>query len=119
MDSKTLNIKKIKQGKAERYSFSKIDVPYEMPDLLSIQKDSYKVFLEEDIGDILNEFNPIIDYSNKAELSFLGYTIDRTPKYSWAECKRRQTSKCSSSSERDWSNHGPGSFHGRYSIYVK
>ncbi len=92
MDSKTLNIKKIKQGKAERYSFSKIDVPYEMPDLLSIQKDSYKVFLEEDIGDILNEFNPIIDYSNKAELSFLGYTIDRTPKYSWAECKRRQTS---------------------------
>lgn len=92
MDSNTLNIKKLKQGKAIRYSFAKKEVPYEMPDLLEVQKESYKKFLNEDIGEILNEFNPIIDYSNKAELSFLGYSIDKTPKYSWAECKRRQTS---------------------------
>ena len=51
-----------------------------MPDLLSVQKDSYKKFLEEDIGEILNEFNPIIDYSNKAELSFLSYSVEKTPK---------------------------------------
>jgi len=87
MDSNTLNIKKIKQGKAERYSFAKKEVPYVMPDLLDIQKDSYKKFLEADIGEILNEFNPIIDYSNKAELSFLGFRFGDEPKHSWNECK--------------------------------
>ena len=92
MDSNTLNIKKIKQGKAERMSFAKTEVPYVMPDTLAIQKDSYKKFLEEDIGEILNEFNPIVDYSNKAELSFLGYTIDKTPKYPWNVCKTKQLS---------------------------
>ena len=92
MNSNTLNIKKIKNGKAERYSFAKKEVPYTMPNLLNIQIESYKKFLEEDIGEVLNEFNPIIDYSNRAELSFLGYSVDKTPKFSWAECKRRQTS---------------------------
>ena len=92
MDSKTLNIKKVKNGKAERISFAKSEVPYVMPDMLNIQKDSYKKFLEEDIGEILNEYNPIIDYSNKAELSFLGYTVEKTPKYSWNECKTKQVS---------------------------
>ncbi len=92
MDSKTLNIKKIKHGKAERMSFAKTEVPYVMPDSLSIQKDSYKKFLEEDIGEILNEFNPIIDYSNKAELSFLSYSVDKTPKYPWNVCKTKQMS---------------------------
>ncbi len=92
MNSTTLNIKKVKYGKAERMSFAKIDVPYEIPDLLSTAKDSYEKFLNEDIGEILNEFNPIVDYSNKAELSFLGYSVDRTPKYSWSTCKTKQVS---------------------------
>lgn len=91
MNSNTLNIKKIKNGKAERYSFAKTEVPYVLPHMLNIQKESYQKFLEEDIGEILNEFNPIIDYSNKAELSFLGYSIDKTPKYTWSECKRHQS----------------------------
>ena len=91
MDS-TLNIKKIKQGKAERYSFAKIPVPYVIPDWLTDVKESYNHFLEVGIGEVLNEYNPIIDYSNKAELSFLGYSIDKNPKYTWAECKRKQTS---------------------------
>ena len=92
MDSKTLNIKQIKQGKATRMSFAKTEVPFVMGDSLSIQKESYKKFLEQDIGEILNEFNPIIDYSNKAELSFLGYTVEKTPKYPWNVCKTKQLS---------------------------
>ncbi len=91
MDS-TLNIKKIKQGKAERMSFAKINVPYVIPDWLNDVKEDYNHFLNVGIGEVLNEFNPIVDYSNKAELSFLGYSIDKTPKYSWAECKLKQTS---------------------------
>ena len=92
MNSSTLNIKKVKFGKAERISFAKTDVPYEIPDLLDNVRRSYEKFLTEDIGEILNEFNPIVDYSNKAELSFLGYTVDRTPKYSWQTCKVKQVS---------------------------
>ena len=92
MNSNTLNIKKLKQGKAERMSFAKKEIPYVMPDLLGIAKESYEKFLNEGIGEVLNEYNPIVDYSNKAELSFLGYSIDRTPKYSWNECKVKQMS---------------------------
>ena len=93
MNSNTLNIKKVKYGnKAERKLFGHIDVPYTLPDLNEVAKKSYQKFLKEDIWEVLNEFNPIIDYSNKAELSFLDYSIDFTPKYSWAECKRRQSS---------------------------
>ena len=92
MDSNTLNIKKIKCGKAERMSFARTEVPFVMPDALSVPKESFKKFLEEDIGEILNEFNPIVDYSNKAELSFLGYTVEKTPKYPWNVCKTKQVS---------------------------
>ncbi len=92
MSSTSLKINKIKLGRTERYSFAKTRVPLEMPHLLEIQKSSYKQFLEEYIWEVINEFNPIVDYSNKAELSFLSYSIDYTPKYSWSECKRRQCS---------------------------
>ena len=93
MNSNTLNIKSVKYGnKAERKRFGHIDVPYSMPHLMDIEKQSYQKFLNEDIWEVLNEFNPIVDYSNKAELSFLSYSIDFNPKYSWAECKRRQAS---------------------------
>lgn len=92
MNSNTLNIKKIKRGKAERMSFAKTEVPYVLPDALALPKESYKKFLEEDIGEILNEFNPIVDYSNKAELSFLSYSVEKTPKYPWNVCKTKQMS---------------------------
>lgn len=92
MNSSTISIKKIKHGKAERKSFSKVDIPFEAPNWLDLPRNSYETFLNEGIGEILNEFNPIVDYSNKAELSFLGYSIEKTPKYSWRECKVRQTS---------------------------
>ena len=93
MNSNTLNIKMVNYGnKAKRQTFGKTRVPFEMSYLLDVQKTSFQSFLKEGIWEVLNEFNPIIDYSNKAELSFLDYSIDFTPKYSWAECKRRQSS---------------------------
>ena len=93
MNSNTLNIKMVNYGnKAKRQTFGKTHVPYEMSYLLDVQKTSFQSFLKEGIWEVLNEFNPIVDYSNKAELSFLDYSIDFTPKYSWAECKRRQSS---------------------------
>ena len=82
------NIKKVKYGKVERYSFAKINEPIEMPYLISIQKDAYKEFLEKGIGEILEEFSPITDYSGKAEIYFTNYTLDPTAKYTRDECKK-------------------------------
>ena len=83
-----LKIKKVKYGTAERYSFAKIDETIEPPYLLEIQKKPYKEFLEKGIGEVLEEYSPIVDYSDKAELYFLGYSVDQTPKYTKEECRR-------------------------------
>ena len=83
-------IKKINYGKAERYSFAKTEIPFKLPNLLEMQKNSYEKFLTEYIWEVIQEFNPIVDYSNKAELTFLDYSIERVPKFEWAECKKRQ-----------------------------
>ena len=83
-----LKIKKVKYGSAERYSFAKIDETVEPPYLLEIQKKPYKEFLEKGIGEVLEEYSPIIDYSDKAELYFTGYSVDGKPKYTKEECRR-------------------------------
>lgn len=82
-------IKKVKCGKVERFSFSKINEPIEMPYLLDIQKSAYKYFLETGISEVLEEFSPITDYSGKAEIYFVNYTLDPSSKYSREECKRK------------------------------
>ena len=87
----TPKIKKVKYGKAERVSFAKIDENIKPPYLLEIQKDPYKEFLETGIGEILAEYSPIVDYSGKAEMYFMGYHIEE-PKYSVEECRRKRLS---------------------------
>ena len=84
-------LKKVMYGTTERYSFSKLDNFCELPNLLEIQKDTYKEFLESGILEILKEQSPITDYSGKAKLYFTGISIDKTPKYSIKECKIRKT----------------------------
>ena len=82
------DIKKVKYGNNVRYSFSKVkDV--EPPYLLEVQKNSYKKFIEEGIGEVLKEFSPIQDYSGKAEVYFLDYSLEDQPKLSKAETKRK------------------------------
>ena len=89
MAQKSLAMKKTKYGNVERVNFSKIEEPIEMPYLLAIQKDSYKEFLETGIAEVLEEFSPIMDYSGKAEIYFVDYTLDPTKKQSKQECKRK------------------------------
>ena len=83
-----LKIKKVQYGSAERYSFAKIDEIAEPPYLLEIQKKPYKEFLEKGIGEVLDEYSPIVDYSDKAELYFTGYTVENKPKYTKEQCRR-------------------------------
>ena len=84
----TLKIKKVKYGSAERYNFAKVDEEVEPPYLLDIQKKPYQEFLKKGIGEVLEEYSPIVDYSDKAELYFTGYSIADKPKYTKEECRR-------------------------------
>ena len=85
----TVNVKKIKNGKAERYSFARCEEFAEMPGLLEIQKNSYKNFLENGIKTVLDEFFPLQDYSGKAKLYITEILPFAEPKYSIKECHLR------------------------------
>lgn len=79
----------VKFGTKKRMSFSKIKEVLDMPDLIEIQKNSYKRFLEEGLGEVLKDISPISDYSENLVLEFVDYQISDEPKYSVEECKER------------------------------
>ncbi len=81
----------IKLGKNERMTFAKIDEVLEMPNLIALQKDSYKWFLEKGIMEVFHDVSPITDYSGKLVLEFIDYRMDEEPKYTIEECKERDT----------------------------
>ena len=66
---------------------------YMLPDLVEIQRASFRWFLEEGLIEELDSFSPITDYTGKLELHFLGknYKLKR-PKYDVDEAKRRDAS---------------------------
>ncbi|MBE6538267.1 MAG: DNA-directed RNA polymerase subunit beta, partial [Ruminococcaceae bacterium] len=82
-------IKEQRLGKNVRMSFSKARSTLELPNLLEVQTKSYKWFLEEGLGEVLQDVSPIMDYSGNLQIDFLSYSIDPTPKYPVEECKER------------------------------
>ena len=82
-------VKPVLLGKNKRMSFSKINEPIEMPNLLEIQKDSYEWFINTGLAEVLQDVSPIVDYSGKLAIDFIGYTLESTPKYPVEECKER------------------------------
>ncbi|MBD2132893.1 DNA-directed RNA polymerase subunit beta [Sphaerospermopsis sp. FACHB-1094] len=63
-----------------------------LPDLIEIQRSSFRWFLEEGLIEELNSFSPITDYTGKLELHFIGQNYKlKEPKYSVEESKRRDS----------------------------
>ena len=81
--------KDVYYGKTLRKSFARVEEVQEMPNLLEIQKNSYKWFLEEGLRDVFHDVASVTDYSGNLELSFVDYSMDENPKYSEQECKAR------------------------------
>ena len=73
----------------KRMSFSQIDEVLDMPDLIEVQKNSYRRFLEEDLREVLNDVSPITDYSENLVLEFVDYSLEDEPKNSVEKCKER------------------------------
>ena len=85
----SMMVKPTMLGKTERMSFAKIGDTLEMPNLIEVQKRSYKWFLDEGLKEVLRDVSPITDYSGNLIIEFLDYSIDPTPKYPEEECKER------------------------------
>ncbi|MCJ7691169.1 MAG: DNA-directed RNA polymerase subunit beta, partial [Clostridiaceae bacterium] len=82
----------VQLGKRTRMSFSKIREVTDMPNLIEIQLDSYKWFLEEGLQEVFDDVNPIQDYTGNLVLEFVGYKLDtENIKYSEEQCKERDT----------------------------
>ncbi len=82
-------VKPQKLGKNIRMSFSKIYEALEMPNLIEVQKKSYRNFIETGLMEVLRDVSPITDYSGNLVIEFVDYKIDPTPKYPVEECKER------------------------------
>ena len=79
-------VKPVKLGKNVRMSFSKIDEALKMPNLIEVQKKSFRWFWTRADG-VLRDISPITDYSGNLLIEFVSYSIDTKPKYSVDECK--------------------------------
>ena len=83
-------VKPHKLGKNVRMSFSKIDEVLEMPNLIEVQKNSYKWFLEEGLHEVFKDVSPITNFAENLILEFTDYTLDESAaKYALEECKER------------------------------
>ena len=83
-------IRPIKSGKSFRMSYSRQKEVLEMPNLIEIQVDSYKWFLESGLKEVFDDISPITDYSGKLSLEFVDFTLcEDDVKYSIEQCKER------------------------------
>jgi len=83
-------IRPIKVGKKVRMSFSRQKEVLEMPNLIEVQTDSYKWFLEEGLNEVFRDISPIADYSGNLSLDFVSFVLCRDDvKYTVEECKER------------------------------
>ena len=76
-------------GSRIRMSFAREKEILEMPNLLDVQKDSYRWFVTEGMREVFNDINPISDYAGHLTLEFIDFKLDDVPKYTIQEAKAR------------------------------
>ena len=86
------NVSPVARGSRTRMSFGKIKEVMEMPNLIEVQKDSYRWFLETGLKEAFRDIADITDYTGNWVLKFVDYRMDDKPKYSIRECKERDAS---------------------------
>ena len=83
------NVKPVRLGKNTRMSFAGINEVMQMPNLIEIQKNSYKWFLDVGLREVFRDIDEFTDFSGNLVLSFIDYRMDEKPKYTVQECKER------------------------------
>ena len=88
MEKNRLRPKKF--GKNVRMSYSRQKEVLDMPNLIEVQKNSYKWFLEDGLKEVFEDISPITDYSGHLSLEFVDFMLcEDDKKYSIEECKER------------------------------
>ena len=83
-------IRPIATGKNMRMSYARRKEVLEMPNLIEIQKNSYKWFLDEGLKEVFDDISPITDYSGHLSLEFVDFELcEEDVKYSIEKCKER------------------------------
>ena len=83
-------IRPIKSGRSSRMSYSRQKEVLQMPNLIEVQKDSYRWFLDEGLKEVFEDISPIADYSGHLSLEFVDFTLcEDDVKYTIEECKER------------------------------
>jgi DNA-directed RNA polymerase subunit beta len=80
--------KEVEAGKRRRRTYTRINEILDLPDLIEIQKSSYRWFLEEGLREVFLDVSPIKDFTQNLVLEFIDYSLGE-PKYSVEECKER------------------------------
>ncbi|OLN32424.1 DNA-directed RNA polymerase subunit beta [Desulfosporosinus metallidurans] len=78
----------VKVGRRERWSYSRIREVLDMPNLIEIQQNSYRWFLDEGLRDMFRDISPIQDFTGNLVLEFIDYSLGEA-KYQVEECKER------------------------------
>ena len=77
----------------DRYSFGNLQEALELPDLIAVQRDSFRWFLEQGLSDAFRDISPIRDFTEtlQLELEFDPHDEDLKPypKFSVEECKEK------------------------------
>ena len=76
-------------GKTLRKNFARHEEVMPMPNLLGIQKTSYREFLDTGLREVFADVGAISDYQGNLELTFIDFRMDEAPKYNVEECKAR------------------------------
>jgi DNA-directed RNA polymerase subunit beta len=76
-------------------SYARIPDILELPKLIEVQLESFKMFRKEGLMELFEEISPIVSFNKNLELHFLDYRFDE-PKYSEAECRERDITFASS-----------------------
>ena len=78
----------VKYGKHRvRRSYSRIKEVLDLPNLIEVQTDSYKWFLDEGLREMFDDIMPIEDFQGKLSLEFVDYQL-LEPKYTVEEARQ-------------------------------
>ncbi|GAG77902.1 unnamed protein product, partial [marine sediment metagenome] len=82
---------KVRDGAKERKFFKEEKDATKLPNLIEVQLNSYKWFLEKGLNELFDECSPITDFTGKElELYFGKYYLDE-PKYGEKKARERNT----------------------------
>ena len=78
------------EGQSMRMSYQRQKEVLPMPNLIEVQTDSYKWFLEKGLQEVFDDISPIEDFSGRLSLSFISYKLcEDKVKYTIEKCKER------------------------------